>query len=365
MTRVLVIAGMHRSGTSLVASLFNRAGVHLGAQLLPPQSDNNPLGFFEDIEFLEFHQALLHARGQEILVTRDFVLQPDAAETQRARELIASRAQQPLWGWKDPRTCLVLDFWHALLPDARYLLVYRHPLDVTLSLARRLQVVGFDFYAGLEAWYVYNRNLLHFAQQHPESTLLCSSYTLVEHIEEFNARLAEKFNLALPLNAALRDEIFQAEQLRRPPHTRVTEALLRAIHRDALQLYDALQAHAALKHDAPLQDASAEQNALAQFIAQLPTPLPHGQQRALAHLLAAMVDPALYERFSAAHVQQTVALDAQRRAWEQTAQAREKIIREQSAWALPRLNYLETLEAHPIVRALVRLGILPHAKPEA
>lgn len=359
MTRVLVITGMHRSGTSLVASLFNRAGVHLGAQLLAPQAGNNPLGFFEDIEFIRFHENALHARGQEILVPRDFVFHATDAETRHARELVAARAQYPLWGWKDPRTSLCLDFWNALLDDARFLLVYRHPLDVILSLARRSQVVGFDFYAGLEAWYAYNRALYDFAQRHPDSTLLCHSYALVEQIETFNAALAQKLDVRLNLDAALRDEIFQAELLRRPSHTRVSQTLLQHIHPDAMQLYDALQAHAALKHADTFGQDSAEQNALAQFVAQLPAPLHPAQQRAILEMLVALTDAALYERFAREHVEKTTALELERRAWERTALERETLLREQTAWAAPRVRYLETLERKRLVRALTRLGILP------
>jgi hypothetical protein len=349
---------MHRSGTSLLASLFNRAGVSLGKTFVAPKELDNPRGFFEDAEFVEFHQALLHARGQEILVTRDFVLQPDAAETERARALIASRADQTVWGWKDPRTSLVLDFWHALLPDARFVLVYRHPLDVMLSLARRLQLVGFEFYAALEAWYAYNQALLHFAQQHPHQTLLCSSYAVVEQIDAFRDALAQTLDLHPALDAAQRDEIFSSQLLRRPPHTPVTENLLQQIHPDAMRLYNALQTHASLRDTIALQDAPAEQNALAQFTRRLSPPLAPGQQRALAHMLAAIMDPELYERFSRAHAQQTVELDAQRRAWEQTAREREQLLRAQTAWATPRMQELESLESNRLVRALRRLGML-------
>lgn len=359
MTRVLVITGMHRSGTSLVASLFERAGVHLGARLMLPKADDNPRGFFEDAEFVEFQQALFHARGLDSLVARDFSFQATDAETERARAIIAARSEYPLWGWKDPRTSLCLNFWHALLPDPRYLFVYRHPFDVTLSLARRGQVVGFDFFAGLEAWYTYNRALLEFAQQHPEITLVCSSYALVEQIDTFNARLAQEFNLNLPLDAALRDAIFETELLRRPPHTPAQQMLLRRIHPDAMELYDALQGCAALKQDETWAQDTPEQAALAEMVARLATPPGEAHRRAILEMLVAFSDGALYERFAREHVVKTIERENQRRAWERTAQERAEIIREQSAWALPRLKYLETLEGNRLVRALVRLGFLP------
>lgn len=52
---VLVITGMHRSGTSFAASLLHDAGLYLGGRMLAPHA-SNPLGHFEDLEFYEFDQ---------------------------------------------------------------------------------------------------------------------------------------------------------------------------------------------------------------------------------------------------------------------------------------------------------------------
>jgi len=358
MSRVLILTGMHRSGTSLVASLFEQAGVHLGAQLAAPQADN-PFGFFEDIEFVNFHQDALHARGQNILITRDFVFTPDAAEEKYARALITARATRELWGWKDPRTSLFLNFWHTLIPHAQFLFVYRHPFDVILSLARRGQVVGFDFFNALDVWCCYNAPLLEFTRAHPDTTLIANSYAIIEHIETFNAALAQKFSFAPDLNNAARDAIFRAEHLRRTPRTRETDALLHQIHPDAFALYDALQAFTTLPEQDAFQNAAAEISALCEFAARLSAPMSEAHRRALLTALVALTEPALYETFARAHVAQTNELDNQRRAWEHTANEREKIIAAQTAWATPRMAYLQRLESNALIRALVRLGILP------
>ncbi len=357
-SRILVITGMHRSGTSLAASLFERAGLNLGGELLAPRRDN-PLGFFEDAEFVRFHEDALHARGQNILVTREFAFAPTEDEKRRAAELVAARAAYRLWGWKDPRTCLFLDFWNEHLPDARYLFVYRHPFDVTLSLARRREVVGFDFYTGLDAWHRYNVRLLDFACRYPERTLICSSYALVREIESFRAVLERQFGMELPLNNALRDSVYQAEQLRRAPRTAAGEALLRQIHPEAMTLYDSLQAHATLRAQAALEPAAPELDALANLTAQLSLPWNEAQRRALLDLLVALGDPALFEGFVREHVRQTNELENQRRAWQETAVAREAALRAQTEWAQPRMRYLNALESNRWFRALVRLGILP------
>ena len=91
MSQVLLITGMHRSATSLIASLFEGAGVHLGERLLAPNAQN-PRGFFEDVEFFEFHRAALRARAPSILVDRSFKFIPDENEKEQAAALKTRRS---------------------------------------------------------------------------------------------------------------------------------------------------------------------------------------------------------------------------------------------------------------------------------
>ncbi len=51
-SRPVVIAGMHRSGTSLVASYLSSLGIGLGDRLLSADA-NNRHGYFEDADFRE------------------------------------------------------------------------------------------------------------------------------------------------------------------------------------------------------------------------------------------------------------------------------------------------------------------------
>ena len=165
----LVICGMHRSGTSLTASLFGGAGVNLGDRLFGPNV-GNALGHFEDVGFLEFHMRALHSLGcnYEGYVTRS--LPPLAAEfTAEAQQLISDRAAAGrLWGWKEPRTTLFLDFWDQLLPDARYVFVFRNPWDVADSLFRRGDAAFVvDPRLAIEIWVAYNRRIAEFIHRHP------------------------------------------------------------------------------------------------------------------------------------------------------------------------------------------------------
>ena len=208
---------MHRSGTSLTASLLAALSVHLGDQLLPGDSHNQP-GYFEDIEFLGFQREVLSQlrvpdeRGHsdwgwtesESLDVGRFSEFRDQAQ----RLLMARTDKTGPWGWKDPRTTLFLDFWDSLLEEARYVLVYRFPWDVADSM-QRLEAEVFlrnPEYA-YRIWAFYNRRLRDFYQDHSDRCLLVSVNALKENVERFVKLLTDK--LGLPTQASRLEEIFK------------------------------------------------------------------------------------------------------------------------------------------------------------
>ena len=141
----VVVAGMHRSGTSLVASVLSALGVDMGGRLLPADA-HNPRGYFENEKFLSLNRRMLDAAtlagdgghrdwGWTESERLDRGCLPQFIEA--AGALVAEHAGAVgRWGWKDPRTTLLLDFWHGLLPDPAYALVYRFPWDVAVSMQR-------------------------------------------------------------------------------------------------------------------------------------------------------------------------------------------------------------------------------------
>jgi hypothetical protein len=171
---VLVIGGMHRSGTSLTASLLQGAGLFIGPRLMGPYQGNER-GHFEDLDFYEFHKRALTASGFHedgfVAVGRPQV----AAElVPEAEALVAERRSRGVpWGWKDPRTTQFLDFWRELIPDARFLFVFRSPWAVAASLARRGdRPVQEDPSLAIRSWLHDNRRILEFVRHHPEACLV-------------------------------------------------------------------------------------------------------------------------------------------------------------------------------------------------
>jgi hypothetical protein len=145
----LVLIGMHRSGTTLTAEMLRACGLYLGRRL----GHHHEARFFQALNrqvlasgggSWDRVRPYLHARAD--LAFRKATMQALAAALATSfRTAYLSLPQRAAlavgrpfrWGWKDPRTCLVLPQWLALFPRARLLHIVRHPLDVALSLRRR------------------------------------------------------------------------------------------------------------------------------------------------------------------------------------------------------------------------------------
>ena len=157
---VVCVLGMHRSGTSLVAGTLAKLGIQLGPDrhLMRPGPDN-PTGYWEHQSLADVNDAILTKLGgswhQIPTFPAGWSRTPELDGLRRQARAIVEKdfGSERLWGWKDPRACLTLPFWQALLPPMRYVLCVRHPLDVARSLERR---DGFPLAKGLYLWLAYS-----------------------------------------------------------------------------------------------------------------------------------------------------------------------------------------------------------------
>lgn len=192
----LIVAGMHRSGTSYVASVLKAAGVAVGERLFGA-TFANVRGHFEDLDFTALHVRMLQAHG---VPTSGWIVvnQPEIERRfeREALELVAARAHLDAWGWKDPRNTLFLDFWLRLVPEARFLFVYRKPWEVVDSLFRRGDFdVTLDPLLGARAWVEQNARILRFRSEHPGRSLLVSAQRVSADETGFIALVRERFGL--------------------------------------------------------------------------------------------------------------------------------------------------------------------------
>jgi hypothetical protein len=157
------IIGMHRSGTSMVTRLLRFCGLDLGPDdMLMGASNGNADGHFEHLGFVAINDALLeHFRGSwdhPPSLKAGWEQDPSLEHLERqALDLIALFSDSGCWGWKDPRTTLLLPFWQRLVPNLRYVICMRNPLAVARSLAERNRL---SIAASAELWYQYSRKAI-------------------------------------------------------------------------------------------------------------------------------------------------------------------------------------------------------------
>lgn len=164
---IVLVVGMHRSGTSAVTGALE----HLGLALPRPEDQlrvahDNPRGHFESVSLLRLGDAILGRLGGSWAAPPDlaegFELSPALASLRSRARGTLSEAFPPrarALAWKDPRLCLLLPFWLPLLADRLVviLLVHRDPIDVAASLQRR---DALELAHGLALWERYERAAL-------------------------------------------------------------------------------------------------------------------------------------------------------------------------------------------------------------
>ena len=195
---VFIITGMHRSGTSLTASILQSAGVHIGRNLLGADQVNIK-GHFENLDFYHLHMNILDSQG---VSSAGWTLQ-DHLEIQeefvdQAKEIIEQNALSSIWGWKEPRTTLFLEFWAKLLPEAKFLLIYRSPWEVVDSLYRRGdEVFQNQPELAVKYWQHYNQKILNFYNQEQHRCLLANVTTIIQDQAAYIDTINSKFNVDL------------------------------------------------------------------------------------------------------------------------------------------------------------------------
>ncbi|HBS80098.1 MAG TPA: hypothetical protein DD989_15875, partial [Pseudomonas sp.] len=145
--RIVVVLGMHRSGTSAITRGLQVLGVDLGNRLLQAETGNNEKGFWEDIDITAFDVDLLAEMGHDWhtlapLTPQEFERPEVEALKLRAVQLLRDKlADTTIFGLKDPRMCRLMPFWvdvfaHLKL-DVSFVIACRNPMSVAHSLARR------------------------------------------------------------------------------------------------------------------------------------------------------------------------------------------------------------------------------------
>lgn len=163
--RLILIVGMHRSGTSLLSSILAGLGVTLPGRLIPADAAN-PEGYHEWDRVVDLQEHLLVELDRWWPAEEGLQPLPEGwlehhATRRTSRELVellSSHLQgQGPWAIKDPRTSLLLPLWRLVAAELdlnlQLVLALRHPAEVAASLIQRDgPIVGTDLHRAIGLW---------------------------------------------------------------------------------------------------------------------------------------------------------------------------------------------------------------------
>lgn len=175
MTQELVLCvGMHRSGTSLTASLLQAIGLPLPGELITGDAAN-PTGYFENNRVVDAQETLLQSLGYWWPTeSASHGLPPGVEHTALYREHVTwlteyleqlFQSGQTQLAIKDPRSSLLLPAWREavgrLNVGLKLVICLRHPRDVCWSLVwRDGPSVGMGWSRAQRLWLEHYRALL-------------------------------------------------------------------------------------------------------------------------------------------------------------------------------------------------------------
>jgi len=211
----LIIAGFHRSGTSSVAQMLHSYGIPLGEELMEG-NEFNRFGHFECWPVVRFHDRVLSRLGANWSFLLDAPVEFTREEQQWVNEYAANRNKQGGdWALKDPRMCRFMLQWKQVVPDLKFLIVYRNPADSCQSLNRRSNLymarssdtdnISRRFFhdtdLALRLWVEHNRDLIDLLKAHPQDCLVLGHHHILKGYPVMPA-ITQHFRISPPQKPA-------------------------------------------------------------------------------------------------------------------------------------------------------------------
>jgi hypothetical protein len=132
-----------------MAGLLHKNGIIMGRdkEFYPPPMKENPSGFYENVRFRRLNDKVLAQVGYKVKSWKPVPTEPivpdDETMVAMASLIEEYHSEFECFGWKDPRTSLVLDSWleilsqYGLKDETRIIHMIRNPKQIANSMRRR------------------------------------------------------------------------------------------------------------------------------------------------------------------------------------------------------------------------------------
>lgn len=200
---------------------FENVFVHMQAAGLQPAQPSRREGMGVDA----LHAKILRAHGiaPEAQAPED-PLELGKVWQELATDLFVGNMDSPQWGWADPRSAWLLDFWKDMDKQVRFVLVYSSPEYALAQMIHSGKYTAQEALQRLQGYHAYNAYLLHFYTRHPDRCILLEQQALQQQSAALFQHLQTQWGVVLhpptpgnaPQNAPLAHNLvvqFVAQQL--------------------------------------------------------------------------------------------------------------------------------------------------------
>jgi len=192
----IIVVGMHRSGTSLLIDALTSIGLFAGDITGPDTSESLLFQYMNEaaLAVSQSHwstpENLAYALKNDMCLSTLLNLYNRSLNSHWRHLYKLSRPKDTLnglsgaFGWKDPRNCLTIPLWSKIYPNARYIFIYRHGLDVAQSHVNRERRVNQSVYVSrcldlgrsFSLWEEYNHQALQALAAIPDQQKMLFSF---------------------------------------------------------------------------------------------------------------------------------------------------------------------------------------------
>ena len=187
---VIIVLGMHKSGTTLVSQMLHASGINMGDFDESVTYDRG--NQYERESSFRLNLDILEAPDDEVLdLAAPADLHLNTSQREKMQEIIArNQAPGQAWGFKDPRTSLTYPLWAQELPPHKIIVLFRHASQVWPRykwLGKRYYHTNFSrAYSYVQRWQEHNRSILECLQTTKMEYLVLNYGELMTSDREFN-----------------------------------------------------------------------------------------------------------------------------------------------------------------------------------
>ena len=197
--RLIVVLGMHRSGSSAITRGLEVLGVNLGSHLMSADV-NNEKGYFENVELHQLNTRILGTIGHDwnslsLVQNHDFQSDKFTPLKNQAIDILRSELEETeMLGIKDPRFCRLLPFWIDVFDELQlnvsYVIILRDPESIAASLFSR------DSFPRVKSLYLWAEHMIPVFRETSGCTRCVVDYEqLVAHPKTVIEKLANDLDL--------------------------------------------------------------------------------------------------------------------------------------------------------------------------